>query len=92
MAKNEDPFEFRGFYGCVFRAERSDFRGGVTIIIPRPWRMRSEDDTDILAWLAHDTIEMIATHQKDVAPHLTNFEGYRFSGGSIPVRVNRATE
>lgn len=65
--KNEQPFEHRSTNGCIFEADRCDFKNGVTVTPP---------DGISQAQLCADTAEFAAFHATNILEQLNGFCGY----------------
>lgn len=65
--KNEDKFEHRSRGGTNFRADRCDFVGGVSVIVPAGLSREQ---------LLADVSEMIAFHVLNIRNELNGFSGY----------------
>jgi len=63
---NDQPFEYRSHNGVVFKAERSDFVGGVKVLIPPGLSV---------AEAMEDAAEMGAWHWANIVPDLNAFTG-----------------
>lgn len=66
--KEYPPFEYTSRYGTVFTAKRTDFAGGVTVLLSKP-----DLKTD---QLISDVAEMIGFHATNIHPGLNGFQGY----------------
>lgn len=64
---NEQKFEHFSSFGTAFKADRCDFRNGVTVTMPQG--LPAEN-------LMSDVSEMIGYHAHHVYPNLNQFSGY----------------